>query len=221
MNEQDVVSEGRAALARIKEHSRRLFEDYLAVGDALNIGRAECLKLAGSNSIQSPIYRTHWRRWLDLNGFGAMDGRERLDTMDIAERKVEVIRWRDGLDEVGRRNANHPHVIITHMRAGTQPAARGPKPGKKPNHVVQPDLRREGQRLDCYGPRPQRPCGDLIRRVGSALGQSRFAAPGSDLYGLASVAIEALTVEDLRALMPVKLKMSTARPAQLAMELSA
>jgi len=84
-----IVAEGRAALARIKDHSRRLFEDYVAIGAALLIGRSECLKLAGSNSLQTPAYRTHWRRWLDQHGFGDMEAGERIKTMWLAENKAE------------------------------------------------------------------------------------------------------------------------------------
>jgi hypothetical protein len=188
MSDQDtIISKGREALARVKEHTRRLFEDYLDIGDALNVGRSECLKLAGSNSLQTPTYRAHWRRWLDDNGFGDMDGHERLNAMYIAEHKAEVSRWRDGLGEVSRRHANHPNVIVAHMKAGTQPAARGPKTGSKQQHRA--DVRRGD---DCRyarqsGPRPELPAQDKIRFVAAAMRQGWT----SDVFRLATIAIEA------------------------------
>jgi hypothetical protein len=211
MSDQDVISAGRAALARIEENGRKLFADYVLVGDALVVGRSECLKLSGSNSLQTPAYRKCLRQWLDANGFGSMDGGARDDAMWLSERKAEVTRWRDGLSEAARRNCNHPNTVRVHFERGTEPQRRGPK--AKPPRFAERDKRPEAAKKDHCGPRPQRPEGDLIRRVATAMRSSGK----SDWYQLATVAIEALSVEDLYSLLPTKAE----RPAQLAMELHA
>jgi hypothetical protein len=209
MNDQDaIVSEGRAALERIEEHGRKLFADYVLVGDALVVGRSECLKLSGGNSIQSPVYRTHFRRWIDAQGFGSMDGGARDDAMWLAEHKTEVTRWRDGLSEAARRNCNHPTTCRTHFGRGTKPQPRGPK--AKP-HVAEQDHRRNAARE-----LPERAEQDLIRFVGDAMRQSGK----QDWYGLAAVSIEAQRRYEIgvRTSMPAK----AAKPTQqLALELMA
>ncbi|WP_315775111.1 MULTISPECIES: hypothetical protein [unclassified Bradyrhizobium] len=197
MSEQaTIVSAGRAALERINAGTKRLFEDYLAVGDALLVGRSQCLKLAGSNSLQTPAYRAHWRQWLNANGFN-METHERLSAIWIAEHKAEVVRWRDELSEAAKRHCNHPNVIVAHMKAGTEPAARGPKPKQR---TSADRVRGDALRAGFYGPRPARPEQDLIRRVADAMRSSGK----QDWLQLACIAIEALTVEDLRDLMPAK-----------------
>jgi hypothetical protein len=61
------------------------------------------------------------------------------------------------------------------------------------------------------GPRLGRPTQDLIRRVALAMGKSGRAAPGSDLFTLAVVAIGALTVDDLHMLLPPAKNRATAQ----------
>jgi hypothetical protein len=182
-----IVAEGRAALARIKDHSRRLFEDYLAIGAALLIGRSECLKLAGSNSLQTPAYRTHWRRWLDQHGFGDMEAGERIKTMWLAENKAEIIRWRDGLSEASRRCANHPGAIFAHMKAGTEPAPRGPKK-KQPPHVVLRPCHPDSVDSSGYSKPINWPREDHIRRAAQAVGETYGSR---DTYKIATAALKA------------------------------
>jgi hypothetical protein len=137
----------------------------------------------GEQLAYTPVYRRHWRRWINDNGLGA-----------TASTKLRA----------GTRT--HPGVIIKHMRAGTQPAARGPK--AKP-HFAEQDHRRNATRVHCYdGSRPPRPDQDLIRRVAHAMRSSGK----NDWLQLATIAIETLTVEDLRDLMP------KAMPAKFEME---
>ncbi|WP_316216756.1 hypothetical protein [Bradyrhizobium sp. SZCCHNR3003] len=197
MSEAGIISAGREAWVRIRDRTKRQADDWYLVGDALVAGRSTCLKLAGSNSLQTPAYRAHWRRWLDANCFGDMDTHERLNAIWVAEHKAEVMRWRDGLDEAARRHANHPNVIVAHMKSGTEPAARGPKPKQR---TAADRVRSDAPRAGFYGPRPVKPEQDLIRRVAQAMRSSGK----NDWLQLATIAIEALTVADLYALLPAK-----------------
>lgn len=174
----DIIERGKLAWARIKDRGKLQAEDWFLVGAALLAGRSECLKLARTNSLHSPHYRLHIRRWLNDNGFGDLDGGARDDAMWAAENKAKVTRWLDGLDEVSRRNANHPSTIISHMKRGTEPSRRGPK-----GHVVKSSK-----------PQPAtRPAQDIIRKVADAM----RCSGKQDWLLLACVAIESLSAEDL------------------------
>ena len=169
----------------------------MQVGPALNVGRSTCMALVKVNVPNGPPYQRAMRRWLDDNGFGALDPHERANCIWIFEHETEVRAWRAGLSEVARRLANHPNTVRNHMRAGSVPTKSGPK--QRQQHVVQ--HRRTDAVTGQYGPRPTRPCQDLIRKVADAMRLSGKR----DWYALATIAVEVLSLQDLRDLMPAKL----------------
>jgi hypothetical protein len=181
----------------------------MRIGHALIVGRTACMTAAKVNTPYGPGFQKHMRRWLHENGLSDIDTHERTNAIHMVEHEADIETWRNGLGEVARRRANHPNTVIAHWRNGSSPQRQGPK--QKP-HVAEQDLRRDAQRAGyAGGPRPQRPEGDLIRRVATAMRSSGK----QDWLQLATIAIEALTVEDLRDLMP------KAKAAQFEMELRA
>ena len=196
MSDLDVVSEGRAAWQRIQD-TKPLYDDWLAIGKALVVGKAWCLRQAGTNGPYGPSYMRHTREWLIAAGLSDVETQERRGAIFMAEHEAELVRWRSSLSPDEVRHCNHPSTVVKHFRAGTRPQPRGPK--RQQHHVV--EHRRTDATTGQYGPRPTRPDGDLIRRVATALRTCGKA----DWFALAIVAIEALTVEDLRNLMPAKL----------------
>jgi hypothetical protein len=209
-----IVSEGRAAIERLKAHGKRLVEDWIKVGDALIVGRNTSMAETGSNSCYGPRYQKHHRRWLDGNGFSDLDIQERRGAIFMAEHKAEIMPWHEALPDVARRNCNHPNTVLAHWRAGTIPQKSGPKP-RQNLRVSDPEMRVDAMnRQKPIGQQYSltRPSQDLIRRIAD-----RMRLSGKrDWLALAVVAVEALTVEDLRDLLPAR-----ARPAQLVMELRA
>jgi len=121
-----IVTEGRDAWERIKG-TRPLFSDWLAIGRALLVGKAQCLRQAGSNRPYGPVYMKSMRAWLDSAGLGDVETQERRGAIFIAEHEAEVTAWRQNLSPSEARNANHPSTIVKHFQAGTRPQARGPK----------------------------------------------------------------------------------------------
>jgi hypothetical protein len=199
----DVVTAGREAVSRIRDRARQSFDDWLLVGKALVVGRAACMAAAKVNVPNGTPYQKAIRRWLDDNGFGDLDTHERTNAMWMAEHEHEIEAWRMRLTSVARRLANHPNTIVKHMKACSSPTRSGPKP----QHVI--ERRVEPPRPAQYGPRPERPQQDLIKRVAAAM----RSCGAMDYYKLAVVAIEALTVRDLDDLMPAKLAPPRARAA--------
>jgi hypothetical protein len=182
MTDDATVEAGRAAWQRIKEGAQTSFESWLAIGRALLIARRECMARAKCNSPYGKGYAKEMRAWLDSNGLGDVENKERQGALYMVEHQADIEAWRDGLSDEQRRRCNHPNTILKHLQGGTVPQKRGPKPqihhraelyasGKKGTH---------GKPIDW-------PRAEHIRRAAKALGESY----GRDLFVMASAALRA------------------------------
>jgi hypothetical protein len=212
MSDQDTIAEARAAWSRIKNRDKSTFQDWVAIGRGLLAARAECMTRAKVNSPFGPGYQRQMRLWLDTNGMGDLDSHERYGAVLVFEHLSDIEAYRATLTEAERMRCCHPNTVLKHWRAGSAPQPQGPKPKPGAIHNIE---RRVESKVANYGPRPQRPEGDLIRRVAIAMQQSG----SNDWFVRARVAIETLTVEDLRDLMPAKA--ARMGPAAVLTELSA
>ncbi|CCE11732.1 hypothetical protein BRAS3843_770030 [Bradyrhizobium sp. STM 3843] len=131
MPDQDVIAAARAAWKRIR--TRPLFSDWMAIGKALVVGKAQCLHQARVNKPYGPVYMRAMRTWLDSAGLGDVETQERRGAIFLAEHESEVTAWRDSLSPAEQRNANHPSTIVRHYQRGTRPRARGPRPAAAPD----------------------------------------------------------------------------------------
>jgi hypothetical protein len=100
---------GRQAWKRIKEDSS--YNDWMAVGEALDIGRSECMRLAFTNEPRGRAYNEAFSRWLGENGFADIDKgtRSRLD--EIMKNRPAIEAWRATLASNERQRINHPSSI--------------------------------------------------------------------------------------------------------------
>ena len=201
MGDVETIERAKRAWRRIRRRGRTIFAEWLLIGEALSIGRAMSLKAAETDKPYGVRYHKAMAAFLQETGFCEIGDDERHKALKCFEQRDEIMAYIATLPPDRQRTINHPNYALALFR-GT----RGPKP----NHVVEQDKRHAVARSGGYEIRPAAPEQDVVRRVGQALGASRCAAPGSDLYGLARAAIGALTIADLYALMPVK----AAKPAQ-------
>jgi hypothetical protein len=193
MSDVDTIEAGKSAWQRIKGQTRPLFEDWLTIGRALIAGRAQIMTEAGSNTPHGLKYNRLTREWLGETGLDEIDSHQRTSAVKMVENEIEIRVWRDGLPEASRLRANHPTVIVGYWRKGIMPQKTGPKP--KPSNFF--GHGRRGTELN-------RPGQDTIRRIANAMRSSGKA----DYYGLATVAIEALTEDDIIALLKPKKRAS-------------
>jgi hypothetical protein len=205
MSDTSIIAEGRAAWQRIKNRDKNTFSDWVAIGRCLIEGRRQCMAKAQVNSPFGPLYQHYMRDFLDANDMADLDSHERYGSVLIVEHLGEIEAYRASLTEAERSRCNHVNTVLMHWRRGTAPQRQGPKAKAKPQHVVEKRAEPDESRAS-YGPRPLRPDGDMIRRIATAM----RASGKSDWYQLATIAIETLTIEDLRDLMPAK-----AKPVQL------
>ena len=103
------VEIGRQAWKRIKEDSA--YNDWMAVGEALDIGRTECMRLAYTNEARGRAYNETFSKWLTENGFADIDKgtRSRLD--EIMRNRPAIETWRATLASNERQRINHPSSI--------------------------------------------------------------------------------------------------------------
>jgi hypothetical protein len=100
------VEVGRQAWKRIKEDST--YNDWMAVGEALDIGRTECMRLAFTNEPRGRAYNEAFSQWLTDNSFADIDKgtRSRLD--EIMKNRPAIEAWRATLASSERQRTNHP-----------------------------------------------------------------------------------------------------------------
>jgi len=171
----DHVAAGRAAWARIRDHGRKNFDDWIAVGRALVIGRTEAMQKAQANRPIGTTYNRLMGEWLKQHDLSDVCAQERYGLLKIIEHLDAVTAWRDGLPESQRRRHNHPslwHVFRRATKAETDAPARQYVRSAKSSH------------------RPGKPVyfgQDMIRRAAMALRE----CGSPDIFRLARVALEA------------------------------
>lgn len=119
----DVIADGRAAWSRLQRRERQSWQDWLAVGNALTLGRTEALAQAGTNSPQGSRYNKAMGDWLRDNGLDGISAAERYKLIQIVEHLTEIEAWRAGLAPEAARRLNHPSAVWSHWRATTKPRA--------------------------------------------------------------------------------------------------
>jgi ribonuclease Z len=85
----DVVTEGRAAWLQLSGE-RRSWVDWLAVGRALQIGRTEVLKIAGTNRPVGTTYNRAMGTWLRNNGLADFSAQKRHSLLRIMENLAAI-----------------------------------------------------------------------------------------------------------------------------------
>ena len=121
MTEAATIAAAREAWQRLQGRDRMAWEDWLAVGHALVIGRASCLKVAGRNDPVGIRYNRAMVAWLRGNGLSGINNQERYRALLIIEHLPEIEQWRGGLDEAQRGRLNHPNAVWTVWQRATRP----------------------------------------------------------------------------------------------------
>jgi hypothetical protein len=104
------VERGRKALARIHaDPDLAAWQDWVTVGEALQVGRELCAREARATS--GVRYNRIVAAWLKANGFDAVDQGARSRLLDCLSHLAEVETWRRGLEPHQRRRKNHPNAV--------------------------------------------------------------------------------------------------------------
>ncbi|MEH2547136.1 hypothetical protein V1283_003781 [Bradyrhizobium sp. AZCC 2262] len=132
MNDIDAIETGRQAWQRLRERERKLWQDWMQVGHALQVGRTEALKAAGTNVPFGKVYTRFMAEWLRANQFDDIGQQVRYRLLQCMENIAAIEKWRSTLDEQRLRRFNHPDSVWSHWRQSTaikanrKPVARPP-----------------------------------------------------------------------------------------------
>jgi hypothetical protein len=111
----EVVRLGQEAMAR----QRRGFDDWLAIGEALQFGRAQVMREAHTNEPRGSKYEKAMAEWLVANGFKEIDKGARSRLLECLEHRAEIEEWRRRLTAADRLRYNHPSAVLRKWKAST------------------------------------------------------------------------------------------------------
>jgi hypothetical protein len=136
----DEIAAAREAWFRICRRGQIDFDDWLVVGKALVIGRAECFKRANTNKPYGRTYQRAMVEWLRETNLDEIAKAERSWVMAVVDNLDSIQTWRATLDDAARRRFNHPQAVLLHWRKsiGAQPrkrhVAKGSTAPRPPQH---------------------------------------------------------------------------------------
>jgi hypothetical protein len=93
------------------------YENWLAVGRALQIGKA--FALTHAKQAWGRAYSKAFSEWTKQHHFD-MPASTRSHCVQLAEHETEITKWRDALPERQKRRLIHPLSVIRRWRAATQ-----------------------------------------------------------------------------------------------------
>jgi hypothetical protein len=109
----EIVRLGQEAMAR----KRRAWNDWLAIAEALQIGRAEVMHELQTNQPRGCRYEKAMGRWLIAHSFKGIDKGTRKRLLDCLKHKTEIEAWRARLTDAERFAFNHPDTVLRKWKA--------------------------------------------------------------------------------------------------------
>ncbi|WP_426418470.1 hypothetical protein [Bradyrhizobium genosp. A] len=200
MSDLDTISAGREAWQRICQRGEKTFEDWTAIGKALALGRAHCLKLAETNKPFGKRYTAAMTLWLETNGLDGIHQQERWWALKVIDNLGEIDKWRASLDPASKRRWNHPQSAWDNWRRSQGHVRPRSSSGTESTFKRHP---RAGDRMIHW---PQ----DHLRRAANAIRECR----SMDCIVMARAALEAAiqSEADLYALLDAKAPCPATRP---------
>jgi hypothetical protein len=109
------VRVGQEAMAR----KRRAWADWIAIGEALQVGRAEVMRDAHTNQPAGRRYEKAMAEWLDANGFKEIDKGVRSRLLECRQHRTEIDQWLSRLTDGERFRFNHPNTVLKRWKGST------------------------------------------------------------------------------------------------------
>jgi hypothetical protein len=109
------VRVGQEAMAR----KRRGWADWIAIGEALQVGRAEVMRDVHTNQPGGRRYEKAMAEWLVANGFKEIDKGVRSRLLECLQHRTEIDQWLSRLTDSERFHFNHPNTVLKRWKGST------------------------------------------------------------------------------------------------------
>lgn len=113
---EEKVRLGKEAMAR----KRRGWEDWIAIGEATEVGRADAMREANTNEAAGKRYETAMAKWLVVHSFKEIDKGTRSRLLECLKNKSAIEAWRSRLTDAERFRFNHPNTVFRKWKAATE-----------------------------------------------------------------------------------------------------
>jgi ClpX C4-type zinc finger protein len=123
------IKRGQEAWRRHKVDATWL--DWLAIGEALSIGRQEAMADADTNRPIGSRYNAAFGEWLTHHRFDDIDKGDRSRLFDVMDNLPAIEGWRATLTQTARLRLNHPNSVLRKWKAATVV-----KPPKEPKPTL-------------------------------------------------------------------------------------
>jgi hypothetical protein len=153
----EVVRLGQEAM----ERKRRGWEDRLAIGKALEAGRAEVIRSLHTNKPHGRRFEKAMGGWLIANRFKEINKATRSQLLDCLKHKTEIEKWRAQLTDSERWKFNHPDTVLKKWKASTVVPDPNASPKVTPYAKLQTEHMALIEERDRYKAEVERGGGDL------------------------------------------------------------
>jgi len=125
----EVVRRGQEAL----ERKRRSYDDWMFIGEALQVGRTEVMRAVHTNQPTGGRYEKRMAEWLFARSFHLIDKCTRNHLLECLQNRADIAQWRACLTEAEQFSFNHPTTVLRKWRQAT--AVPDPNAPRKPSTV--------------------------------------------------------------------------------------
>jgi hypothetical protein len=120
------VRRGQEAWQRHIQKGDATWDDWMAIGDALLIGRQDAMAAAKTKQPIGSHYNSKFGRWLARHHFDNIDKGDRRRLIEVIENRPAIEAWRETLTQTVRLRLSHPSSVLQKWKAGTE--GKEPKP---------------------------------------------------------------------------------------------
>jgi len=128
---QTIVNRGREAWHTLK--SDETWEKWVAIGRAIEAGRAAIMRLLLTNQPKGRAWSEHFGNWLRENEFDQIDKGVRSRLQTCLDNLPAIEAWRQTLGLTLRLQLNHPNAVLRRWQAARAepkgPDGKSAKPG--------------------------------------------------------------------------------------------